>query len=70
VLWRKSSSTSAGDARGGYLELTDAGCALFGQACAAHVSRVQTWFLGRFADAEQRVLGEFWTRFEEPSSNP
>jgi len=22
------------------------------------------------AAAEQRVLGEFWTRFEEPSSNP
>ncbi len=56
--------TCPGDARVGYLELTQAGTDLFEVACDAHVRRVQSWFLAHFTDAEQRTLAQLWTRFE------
>jgi DNA-binding MarR family transcriptional regulator len=66
--------TCLDDARAGYLELTEAGSALFDTACDAHVRRVQQLFLGRLSDEEQTMLGQLWTRFEklgdaEPSSS-
>lgn len=59
--------TSPEDARSGYLELTDTGTDLVRRAAAAHVRRVQEWFLGRFSEPEQQALGEFWSRFDAGS---
>jgi DNA-binding MarR family transcriptional regulator len=52
----------ADDGRGSYAVLTAAGDRRLTAARSTHLAGVQRLFLGRFTDADLRVLAEYWDR--------
>jgi DNA-binding MarR family transcriptional regulator len=52
----------ADDGRGAYAVLTAAGDRRLKAARSTHLAGVQRLFLGRFSDADLRVLAEYWDR--------